>query len=155
MKLVVILSFAAIALACVVSTSAIAQENDYLCYWRNPDGTTRDLSSLCQKPSQTKRSPDGAFVADFRAMASRYPDNIRQSLDSYINQNRDSAIASAQVTCRVLRFGGIKAQSTRRQALASDASSPGDAARQQIIQSLAVNQYCPEFASRWLSKAKN
>lgn len=147
-KLAAILSFIAIALASLVPTPAIAQENNYLCYWGNADGTTMDLSSLCQKPSETSLSPDAAFVTNFRSMASRYPDNIRQALDSYINQNRDSAIASAKVTCRVLRFGGMKAESTRRQALASDASSPSDAARQQIIQSLAINQYCPESASR-------
>ena len=148
MKFAVILSPMAIAFASVLSTPAIAQDDNYLCYWRNAEGTTIDLSSLCQKQSQTSVSPEAAFVTNFRSMASQYPDNIRQELNSYINQNRDSAIASAKVACRVLRFGGMKAQSTRRQALASDASSPSDTARQEIIQSLAVNQYCPESASR-------
>ena len=148
MKFAVILSSVAIAFASVLATPAIAQDDNYLCYWRNADGTTRDLSSLCQKQSQTSVSPEAAFVTNFRSMASQYPDNIRQALDSYINQNRDSAIASAKVACRVLKFGGMNAQSTRRQALASDASSPSDTARQEIIQSLAVNQYCPESASR-------
>lgn len=148
MKRAVILFPAAIAFASFLPTPAIAQDDNYLCYWRNADGMTMDLSSICQKQSQTRLSPEAAFVTNFRSMASQYPDNIRQALDSYINQNRDSAIASAKVACRVLRFGGMQAQSTRRQALASNASSPSDAARQDIIQSLAVNQYCPESASR-------
>lgn len=147
MKLALILSAAALSLAVVVITPAIAQESDYLCYWRRSDGTTANLSSLCNNTPKTQ-SPDAAFLADFRAMASQYPANVRQALENYINNYRDSAIASAEATCRVLKYGGTTAESTRRQRLAANTSSSSEGARLQIIKPLAINYYCPEFASR-------
>lgn len=149
MKLLAIVSIAALCLATVAPTRTTAQESDYVCFWQKPDGTMMDMSNFCrQSSSKTKLSGDAAFVADFQAMASQYPDNIRQALDSYIQQNRDSAIASAKTTCRVLRTGGMLAQSKRRGKLAANDSVPTEQARVQIIEPLAISHYCPEFASQ-------
>lgn len=149
MKVVILLSSAALCVAILPPTGAVAQESDYVCYWQKSDGSTTALSNLCrQSSSTTKLSGDAAFVADFQSMASQYPNSIRQALNIYINQNRDSAIASAKTTCRVLRFGGTAAVSKRRETLTADNSSPIEAARLQIIEPLAINYYCPEFTSR-------
>lgn len=126
---------------------AIPQEPDVACYLRQPNGTVVDLSYLCRKNSKAIVSSDGIFLANFRAMANQYPANVRQELNNYSNQNSDSAIAAAKVTCRILRFGGTSAASTRLEKLASDDPSPAGQARQQLIYSLAINQYCPEFSS--------
>lgn len=150
MKHFVILSTAVLSFTCLLSTYAIAQvEPDYPCYWQQPDGTTVDLSAWCTKTPATRAlSPNAGFISNFRTMANQYPSNIKQELARYSEENRDSAIAAAKTTCRVLRYGGTRAALTRQQALASDNSSPSNAAKQQIIYSLAVNQYCPEFATR-------
>lgn len=149
MKPAILLSVAAFCVAIFPAHHAVAQDSNYVCYWQKPDGTTADLSNLCQQSgSATRLSGDAAFVADFQARISQYPDGIRQTLNTYINQNRDSAIASAKTTCRVMRFGGTAAVLKRREALTSDSSSPSEAARLQIIEPLAINYYCPEFASR-------
>jgi hypothetical protein len=150
MKHFVILSTAVLSFAYVLSTGAIAQEEpDYACYWQQPDGTTVDLSSWCVRTSPSRTLPASAgFVSNFRTMANQYPSNIKQELERYTEENRDSAIAAAKTTCRVLRYGGMRAELTRQQALASNDSSPSEAARRQIVHSLAVNQYCPEFANR-------
>ncbi|HEY9726046.1 MAG TPA: DUF732 domain-containing protein [Chroococcales cyanobacterium] len=150
MKRALLLSTFVLSLAGFLSTSALAQEeSDYPCYLRQPDGTTVDLSAWCTKTPTTRAlSPNAGFVSNFRTMTSQYPSNVQQELNRYSEENRDSAIAAAKTTCRVLRYGGTRAALTRQQALVSDYSSPSNTAKQQIIYSLAVNQYCPEFATR-------
>ena len=147
-KLAVVLFAVALCLVYLLSIPAIAQDSNYLCYWGNSDGSVIDLSPLCQQTTTTTRSPKATFLVDFRAMASRYPDSIRQQLDKYTNENGDSAIASAKTTCRVLKYGGTTAELKRRQSLASYDSSPSAQARLQTIYALAINHYCPEFANR-------
>ncbi|HEY9600455.1 MAG TPA: DUF732 domain-containing protein [Allocoleopsis sp.] len=150
MKRAVLLSTLVLCFTGFLSTAAIAQdESDYPCYLRQPDGTTVDLSAWCTKTPATRTlSPNAGFVANFRTMANQYPSSIQQELNRYSEESRDSAIAAAKTTCRVLRYGGTSAALTRQRALVSDNSSPSNAAKQQIIYSLAVNQYCPEFATR-------
>lgn len=147
MKLALILSAVPLSLASIVPTRFIAQESNYVCFMEKPDGTMTDLSKMCQPPSP-KLTGDAAFLADFESMANQYPYNVKQALDKYIKQNRDSAIASAKTTCRVLKSGGMAAQSERRERLAADNPSPSEQARLQIIEPLAISYYCPEFASR-------
>lgn len=160
MKNAVIWCTAILSVACFLSTPAIAstvqraiaqlpEEPDTACYLRQEDGTTIDLSAWCVKDvPTTPLSPSAAFLTNFRSMTQNYPANVRQELNRYADSNKDSAIAAAKTTCRVLKFGGQQAASTRRQALASYNSSSSEAARQQIIHSLAVNQYCPEYTNR-------
>lgn len=149
MKRAVILSTVVLPVTLLLLSPAIAQEPDAPCYLRQTDGTIVDLSTWCKKSTPpTVLSPNVAFVANFQAIANNYPDTVRQQLNRYANDERDSAIASAKTTCRVLRFGGRSAQLKRQQALASYDPSPSGVARRQIINSLAVNQYCPELANR-------
>lgn len=154
MKSAVIWCTAILSLGCFFSTLAIAstmqgaiaqlpEEPDTSCYLRQQDGTIIDLSAWCVKAAPpTPLSSNAAFLTNFRSMTQNYPANVRQELNRYVDSNKDSAIAAAKTTCRVLRFGGQQAALTRRQALASYNSSSSEAARQQIIHSLAVNQYC-------------
>jgi|GEM_PF-2031445 len=140
-----------IFLTYILVTPADAQEDaEYLCYWRRLDGTVVNLSKLCrqQVTNSTNLSADAAFIADYQALANQYPDNIRQGLQSYIDQNSDSAIASALATCRVLKFGGKAAELSRRQSLTASDSSPITIARNQIIPALAINHYCPGLRER-------
>ena len=161
MKGIVILYTAALSLVSVLpSTGAIApwavpkaiaqfsEEPDTPCYVRQSDGTVLDLSGWCIKKSTATISPGAPFVTNFRALTNNYPPKIRQELNQYTEKHTDSAIASAKTTCRVLRYGGAQAELTRRRALAAYKSSPGEVARQEITDALAINQYCPEFGNR-------
>lgn len=159
MKGAVILYVAILLLVALLPGVAIAQslsppaenfleEPDSPCYVRQSDGTVIDLSSWCVKNPPAVLSPSASFVSNFRSLAKNYPPNIRQELNQYSEKQRDSAIASAKTTCRVLRYGGAQAELTRRRALAAYKSSSSEVAKQQITYTLAVNQYCPEFANR-------
>ncbi len=128
--------------------NSLQEEPDTPCYLRQADGTVVDLSSWCVKTPPTVISPGSSFVTNFRSLAQNYPPDVRQQLNQYSEKQRDSAIASAKTTCRVLRYGGAGAELTRRRALAAANSSSTEVAKQQIIYSLAINQYCPEFANR-------
>lgn len=123
-------------------------EPDSACYLRQPDGSVVDLSTLCVKTPTTGISPGASFVSNFQSLANSYPPQVRQELNQYSEKHTDSAIASAKTTCRVLRYGGTQAALTRRRALASYNPSSSEVAKQQITESLAINQYCPEFANR-------
>ncbi|HEY9613945.1 DUF732 domain-containing protein [Allocoleopsis sp.] len=137
----------AIAQSSPPQADSLQQEPDTPCYLRQADGTVIDLSSWCVKTPPTVLSPSGSFVSNFRSLAKNYPPNVREQLNQYTEKQRDSAIASAKTTCRVLRYGGTGAELTRRRALAASNSSSTEVAKQQIIYSLAINQYCPEFAN--------
>lgn len=159
MKGIVILYTVVLFLASLLFGIAIAQppapqgaiaptEPDSVCYLRQSDGTIVDLSAWCVKQPAATISPRASFVSNFRSLANSYPPQIRQELNQYTDKHTASAIASAKTTCRILRYGGAQAELTRRRALASKKSSPSEVARQQITYSLAINQYCPEFANR-------
>ena len=149
MKYTVILYTAMIGLVSVLPIRASAQnEPDSPCYLRQSDGTVVDLSAWCVQSSPATLSPSGGFDSNFRSLSNQYPPNVQQELNQYAEEHRASAIASAKTTCRVLRYGGARAELTRRRALAAHNSSPSEVAKQQIAYSLAVNQYCPELANR-------
>ena len=107
-----------------------------------------DLSRLCIQTPKPTLSPSAGFDSNFRSLANSYPPNIRQELNQYGNEYRDSMIASAKTTCRVLRYGGSNAVLTRMRTLTAYKPSASEAAKQQVAYSLAVNQYCPDAANR-------
>lgn len=149
MKSVVIVYSAAFSLVSLLPEIVIAQEEpDTPCYVRQSDGTVVDLSAWCIKNPAPTITPGAAFVSNFRSLANTYPAKIRQELNQYSDQHTNSAIASAKTTCRVLRYGGAQAELTRRRALASAKSSASEVAKQEVIYTLAINQYCPEFSDR-------
>ncbi|AFZ18766.1 DUF732 domain-containing protein [Allocoleopsis franciscana] len=148
LSLVVLLPGVAIAQSLSSPAQNFLEEPDSPCYVRQSDGTVIDLSSWCVKNPPAVLSPSASFVSNFRSLAKNYPPNIRQELNQYSEKHRDSAIASAKTTCRVLRYGGSQAELTRSRALAAYHSSPSEVAKQQITYALAINQYCPEFANR-------
>lgn len=141
-------TFTVITLAFLPCLSGLvqAQGADYLCYWQNADGSTRDLAALCQpqRPVATL-SPDAAFLANYQLLASQYAAPLNQQLQ---NQDRDDLLTEASVTCRMLRVGGITAEVRRRKAIAVNDPTPAGNARRQIIRAIAPTYYCPEFANR-------
>ncbi|HEY9831496.1 MAG TPA: hypothetical protein V6D26_13010 [Stenomitos sp.] len=146
--LVALIPGVAIAQSVLPPAASVLEEPDSPCYVRQSDGTVIDLSSWCAKNPPAVLSPRASFVSNFRSLAQNYPPNIRQELNQYSDKHGASAIASAKTTCRVLRYGGAQAELTRRRALAAYNSSSAEVAKQQITYTLAVNQYCPEFANR-------
>lgn len=131
---------------------AMSQMDSPICYWRQSDGSVVDLSTLCEGNTtgnaEITLTPHEAFVTNFQAMIRQYPDEVRQALSSYITESSNSAIAAAKTTCRVLKFGGEGAAQRRQARLTANNASPIEKAKQDIIQTLAINHYCPEFASR-------
>jgi hypothetical protein len=124
--------------------SAIA--DPAVCYWQSNTGQTIDLSSLCGQATPSTRAS-----TPFQSLLKSYPPNIQQNVTQHIQQNQASVIAQAKTTCRILRYGGQQAATTRRQALTNYlANSKGDneasQARQATIDAYAIANYCPEFA---------
>jgi hypothetical protein len=149
MKSFIILCAAVFSFMFLLPTLAFAQrEPDSPCYLRQSDGTVVDLSRLCVQTPKPTLSPNAGFDSNFRSLANSYPPNIRQELNQYGNEYRDSMIASAKTTCRVLRYGGSNAVLTRMRTLAAYNPSASEAAKQQVAYALAVNQYCPDAANR-------
>ena len=126
---------------------AKAQPRDEICFWQRPDGQFVDLSELCgQSNSATGLSPEDAFLSAFQQQAQQYPETVQRSLNTYVTQEQNSALASAQAACRVLQYGGVEAAQRRLQALASYNNSASATARQNMTQSLAIAHLCPEFS---------
>jgi hypothetical protein len=113
-----------------------------VCYWQSATGETIDLSSLCGQAANPNQAANS-----LQSLLKTYPPNIQQDVTQYFQQNRDSVMAQAQTTCRILRYGGEQAANTRRQALVSyHGGNEAVQARQATIDAYAIGNYCPEFA---------
>jgi Protein of unknown function (DUF732) len=143
MKRIVFITTMILSLVCL-ATPAMAQ--DSTCYWHMANNQVVNLDRLCG--TQTVLSGDAAFLADFQKLAGQYSGTIKESLTAYVTRDRDSAIAAAKTTCRVLRFGGVAAATNHKQALMDYTAVPDIQARQQITVALATSYYCPEFSGQ-------
>lgn len=148
MKQTAVMAISLLANTVFFAALASAQEGPYSCYLRDSSGRTMNLSSLCQggNAPAAPRVPARSFVADFRSLANRYPSEVQQELNDYVQRNRDSAIAEARTTCRVLKYGGAQAAAVRQRAISSRDASSFSQAKQTITRTLAISHYCPEYA---------
>jgi hypothetical protein len=121
---------------------ARAQGDPTICYWQSTTGQTIDLSKLCGPGT----GPIGASTS-LQSLLAAYPQTIQQEVTQYVEQNRPSFTAQVATTCRIRRYGGAAAETTRRQALI-DYQGGGAAiqARQEVIDAYAIANYCPEPA---------
>lgn len=128
----------------LLEAPGFTQEPDYICYFQRSDGVTVDLSEMCGGVTTVLvLSLDDRFISDFENEAEAYPDATRRALIAYANESRTALIASARVACRVLRGEGPRAEARLRQNLAANDAASFDAARRNMVLTLARRYYCP------------
>ena len=142
-----IISGLSVLFLALITLPVEAQPVDSLCYWRSADQQVLSLEQLCGNQAAIA-SPDAAFVANFQKMAGQYTGDTQAALTSYLQTDRDSAIAAAKTACRTLRYGGTTAANTRQQALLAYHADRTVQIRDKITATLAPLYFCPELAGQ-------
>lgn len=123
-----------------------------ICYIQQSNGSTLNLSQLCsQDESRTRLSPiDRQFLASYNKSLSVYQ-NAQTFVAPDIAKNQQSPIETAQAVCSALKSNVPLAQIMNEQyqrvlATEDKRNQQLALAESEIIDSLAVKFYCPEFA---------
>lgn len=123
-----------------------------ICYIQQSNGSTLNLSKLCsQDESRTRLSPiDRQFLASYNQSLAVYQ-NAQSFVAPDTAKNRQSPIETAQAVCSALKSNVPLAQIMNDQyqrILATEDKRNQQLAltQSEIIDTLAVKFYCPEFA---------